>query len=306
MPILRLDTDHDRPTAHRSRRAWPEELDRRDIGEGPAIVMIHGYKYCPGLPNHCPHSNLLSLSPDRPFSWPRQIGFGAGHADEGLGIAFGWCARGSLGRAQRSGRAAGRALAEVIAALKDRRPERPVHVIAHSMGTDVALEALHHLGPGAVQRVISLTGAVWASRAEAALSTPAGRSAAFVNVTSRENDFFDFVFERLLSRPAPGDRAIGHGLILPNAVTIQLDCPATLDLLARCGMPVAPPRARICHWSAYTRPGVLRLYNLLLRRPEALPLARLRGELPGQPAPRWSRLLELPAALPLPFAQKAS
>ena len=65
----------------------------------------------------------------------------------------------------------------------------------------------------------------------------------------------------------PGDRAISHGLDAPNAVTLQLDCMDTLAHIARLGTAVGLPERRICHWSSYMRPGVLRFYNELLRTP---------------------------------------
>ncbi|MCA0872058.1 alpha/beta hydrolase [Seohaeicola saemankumensis] len=296
MPVVRINSVENRPQLHgTSRPAWPI-LRRLGPGPGPVIVMIHGYKYEPGHARHCPHRHILSLHPaSLPDAWPRPLGFGAGHRDEGLGIAFGWNARGALWSAQARARDAGRVLARVIGELHRLAPARPVHIVAHSMGTEVALEALHHLPAGAVDRILSLTGACYRSRTATALATPAGQSAEFVNITSRENDPFDFLFERLITPPRPGDRSIGQGLDGPGTVTLQLDCPGTLDHLDRIGLPVAPPQRRICHWSSYTRPGVLQMYSALLRRPGAFPLDALRRGLPPTPAPRWSRLITLPS-----------
>jgi hypothetical protein len=141
-----------------------------------------------------------------------------------------------------------------------------------------------------VHRILSLTGACYSARAAGALATPAGRAAEVINVTSRENDAFDFMYERLIAPPRPGDRAIGHGLDAPNAVTLQIDHPTTIGHLDRLGMPIAGPDRIVCHWSSYTRPGLLRCYNRLLRTPERYPLAALRPAL-TRPDPRWSRLL---------------
>ncbi len=299
MPMIRINAKGDTPVLH----ATPGILDARltRVGQertGPVVVMIHGYKYLPGHPLHCPHRHIMSLQPQekpwRATSWPRQLGFDAGHADEGLAIAFGWDARGALRQAQSRAVQAGQALARVCAALHDQAPDRPIHIIAHSMGSEVAAEALHHLPASAIGRIISMTGASYRSRVRAALDTPAGSRAEFINVTSRENDLFDFLYERLIPAPQPGDRAIGHGLSAPNAVTLQLDCAGTLDHLERLGAPIATPQRRICHWSSYTRPGVLQFYKDLLRRPQALPLSALRNGLPTAPAPRWSRLMARP------------
>ena len=290
MAVIRVDIDcHPEPVA-----ALPD-LDRVD---GPVIVMIHGYKYQPGHPVHCPHLNLLSEGSTGADGWPGRLGFSAGGS--GLAIALGWPARGALWQAQSRARTAGRALATLLGATR-----RPVHVIAHSLGLEVALEALHHVPAGRIGRILSLTGACYAGRVAAALDTPAGREAEFFNITSRENDAFDFLFERLVAPPCAGDRAIGLGLTGTNVLTLQLDCPRTLKHLARLGIHIAPARRRICHWSSYSRPGVMEFYADLLRRPEHLSMAALRAGLPPAPAPRWSGLLA-PMRLPLPSAQKAS
>ncbi|MEM8729214.1 MAG: alpha/beta hydrolase [Pseudomonadota bacterium] len=280
-------------------------------GPGPIIVMIHGYKYLPGHPDHCPHHKILSMHPNvscvKMQSWPRRLGFGAGHTDEGLGLAFGWNARGALWTARRSAVAAGAALAEAIAQLHRHNPRRPLHILSHSMGTEVALEALRQLPPGSVQRILSMTGACYASRAQSALASPAGQQADFINVVSRENDAFDFLYERILAPPTRGDRSIGQGLTADNAVTIQIDCPRTLAHLDRLGHPIAGPERRICHWSSYTRHGILRFYNDLMRQPERLPLRVLRQGMPQDPDPRWSRLLVRPRVpAPLPYLPNAS
>ena len=310
MPVLRINAEGDTPRLHTSPRPVDEALARCG-GDGPVAVMIHGYKYQPGSARNCPHLHILALHPrDMPWrapSWPRQLGFGTGHQDEGLAIAFGWNARGALWRAQRRAVEAGRALAEIVRDVRRRLPGRPVHVLAHSLGIELALEALHHLPPGAIDRIVSMTGASYRSRALAALATPAGRRAEFFNITSRENDAFDFLFERLIAPPVRRDSAISHGLDAPNALTLQLDCTRTLDHIARLGASVGAPERRICHWSAYTRPGILRFYNDLLRRPEHWSLNALRRGLPEAPEPRWSRLMALPPLpLPLPLPQKAS
>ena len=67
----------------------------------PLIVMLHGYRFSPSSPAHDPHAHILSLDPDpqarRVVSWPRALGFGdASDPAEGLAVAFGWEARGSL------------------------------------------------------------------------------------------------------------------------------------------------------------------------------------------------------------------
>lgn len=311
MPVIRINADGARPGLHRNPMPWQTALERTDTGTGPVIAMVHGFRYQPGDPRHCPHRHILSLHPDdTPYSspsWPRHLQFGAGHSHEGLAIAFGWRARGALWQAHKRAGEAGRALAEVLAHIHARHPNRPIHMLAHSMGIELCLEALHHLPAGAVGRIISMAGASYRTRVNTALATPAGKRAEFINVVSRENDIFEAMFEWIIAPPCRGDRAIGLGVTPPNAVTLQIDCADTLDHLDRIGQPVGDPDRRICHWSAYARPGILPLYNALLRRPGSYPLDLLRQGLPPAPARRWSRLLILPSLpRPLPAPEKAS
>ncbi|MDA0961723.1 MAG: alpha/beta hydrolase [Proteobacteria bacterium] len=299
MPLILVDAQAQRAQLHAQGGNTPlaAAFARRDpSGRGPVIILLHGRKYRPGTTDACPHRHLFTTSAEAPWAWSRHLGFGTGHKGEGLGIGFGWNARQSPARALASARAAGLALADTVAAIRAVWPDRPVHMLAHSMGSEVALTALPHLRAGDVARMIFMTGASYRSTAEAALDTPAGRTLELVNITSRENDLFDFLFERLTRAPRPGDRAIGQGLDAPNALTVELDCPRTLRHLSDMGHPVAAPRRRICHWSAYTRPGALRFYAGLLRDGDRLTLPRLRAGLPDAPAPRWSRLLPIPSA----------
>lgn len=287
MPQLRINATEAGLWLQGSPQCARSALMRAAKGDGPVIVMIHGFKYDPALPGHCPHARLFGTGAD---GWPHALGFGAGQQDEGLAVSLGWGARGPLRQAYRAAGAQGAALAGLVHLLRRAAPARPVHFIAHSLGAELALSALGLLPPGSVQRVLLLTGASYRSRATAALSSPAGRTAELFNVVSRENDLFDFLFERMVTPPCLNDRAIGQGISAPNAVNIQLDCAETLDTLARLGLPVAPPQRRVCHWSSYTRGGVMALYARLMRRPDTLPLAVLRAILPPAPAPRWSRL----------------
>ncbi|MEX0350158.1 MAG: DUF726 domain-containing protein [Paracoccaceae bacterium] len=311
MPLIRINAEGTRPVLHGSPQAPSKLLAQARVGTGPIIVMTHGCKYEPGHALHCPHRTILALSQTGTnrtvMSWPEKLGFGQGNPDEGLAIAFGWNGRGGLMQARQRAVEAGYALAEVVRYLHQIAPHRPVHFIGHSMGVELALEALHHLPPGGLSRIISLTGAAYHKRARAALKTDAGQSATFINVISRENDLFDFLFECLIAPPEPGDRALGQGLSARNAVTLQLDCRRTLEHISRFAGPVVGPERRICHWSSYRRPGALAFYNALLRAPEGFDLSLLRIGLPTTPAPRWSRLMSLPQPqFSLPFTQKAS
>lgn len=276
----------------------------------PVVVMVHGRGYRPGDTVHCPHRLLYA---DRTGgdghapSWSRRLGLtgpGGGRLP-GLAVGFGWDGAGSVWRAARVAEGTAAAgLVRLVTLLRRDRPQAPVDLIGHSLGARVILAALARLHPGAVGRVILMAGAEFVDRAEASLASPAGRLAEVINVTSRENDLFDWLFETALGRAEHGigiggdhgNRALGRGLgHLPNAVDVQIDSAAVRAGLAGLGFRLAAPRARICHWSVYLRPGVFPLYRALIHRRSALPLARLRAALEAPPDPRWARL-----SLPLP------
>ena len=286
-------------TDTRLRAALSDAEDEDSPTAGPIIVMIHGYKFSPGHPVSCPYRHILSLTnaPEcwKAKSWPRALGFGSGFVDEGLGIGFGWHARGTIWQAYAEARRAGAALAQMVKLIHRHAPGRDVHFFCDSLGARVALSALHDLDPGAVRRVIMLNAAEFGGPAREAMETPAGKAAEFINVTSRENDLFDFLMERLMHLENGFDRTLS--LSMPqahNTLNIQIDKPETLSTLAMVGFPIAPPRARICHWSAYLRPGVFELYRALLRDPARMNLPLLRDRLPRELDARWSRLIPVP------------
>jgi hypothetical protein len=290
MPLVRINADGDRPVPVDDLAAAI-----RTLGPGaPVIVLIHGYKYAPGHPRRCPHDHILSLGPRpaaRAISWPRHLGFGRG-ADEGLCIAFGWNARGTLWQAHAEATRAGRALARAIRAVRGRAPG-PVHLMAHSLGARVALAAFHDLPPEAIGRAILLAGADTRRAAESALATAAGRTAEVVNVRSGENTVFDLLFRAAIHPHRPFARTLGAGLGRedPRWLDLAIDAPGTRDLLAAQGFRIAPPARAVCHWSAYLRPGLLSRYRAMMR--ENLPLSALRSAAPAPDG--WTLSGGLPA-----------
>lgn len=278
--------------------------------EVPVVVMVHGFRFSPDLPFTDPHSHILALEPRpdcwRAISWPRHLGFGRS-PDEGLVLGFGWRACGTIWQANAEAGRAGIALAGLLRQIRAIDPGRQINVLAHSLGARVVLAALHDLPSRSIGRLVLMAGAEFASRATAAMASPAGRTAEVFNVTTRENDLFDFLTELLLPAPCPADRALGHGLPQPqpNWLDLQIDQAETLAALAALGHHIAPPHLRICHWSAYLRPGLFGLYRSLLSDHQTLPMALLRQQLPRRTEPRWSRLLAPPGRRqPVTFAGK--
>lgn len=305
MPLLKINADRGQPFLH-----GPGDLDtalraavRALPADAPVIILIHGYRFSPTRKACDPHRHILSLTPTpgcrKAISWPRHLGFGRDTADEGLCIAFGWEARGSIWRAWEAAAQAGTALADLVRRLRALR-RAPVDILCHSLGARVGLCAVSWLAAGSVGRVVLMAAADYRSHVRGVLDTPAGRTAEFVNVTSRENDPFDAAMEWLIRAPAAGDRALGDGLGqgFANWLDLQVDCPETLEVLRDLGYRIAPPSRRVCHWSAYLRPGLFRVYGDLIRDRDLLPLDRLAGLLPGSAAPRWSGLWRPERAAP--------
>lgn len=291
MPLLRVNATasgismHDTPLAvaaclRAARRRCP----------GPAVIMVHGYKYAPSLSNRCPHKKIFAR--DTVHSWPDLLEL----EERGmLGIAFGWAARGRLADIATQARDRGVELARLVRLLREQDPRRPVQLIAHSLGATLVLSAMQHLRRGDLDRIVLLAGAAHRHEAETALRSRAGASATLINLTSRENDLFDFAFEWL----APGGRALGQGIDAPNALTVQIDCADTLTALATLGHDIAPPLRRVCHWSTYTRPGVMAMNACLLDPSVPLSIDDLRRALPVHPTERWSHM---PTLFPRPLA----
>lgn len=270
-------------------------LDRQGLGRAlaalpdgaPVVALIHGFSFMPDLPGQCPHQHIFAQNPTsadrKAISWPRHLGLD-GRA--GLALACGWPARGFLWHVHERAAHAGRGLAELAQVVAELSPGRRLDVVCHSMGARVALSALPHARPGDFGRLILLAAAETRAEARAALTSAAGRAVEVVNVSTRENDVFDALFEWLVH----GGRgtSVGQGLseAPSNWRDLWLDRPEALAALRRMGHSVAPAEGRVSHWSPYLRPGVFSVYRALLSG--SLPLQSLPQ---GRPARRWSRLI---------------
>ena len=249
----------------------------------PIILMVHGYRFSPSVPAHDPFAHIMAPSRARPglnaLSWPRHLGFGRRDPMEGLGLAFGWEARGAFWGAHARAWAAGGALAEIVEALHRAMPGRPINAVAHSLGARVVLRAMRLLPEGAMRRVVLMSPAEHRSAARAAMASPTGRGAEVICVRSVENRVFDGLLQVLVPRPEP---VLGLGLP-GHANWVDLDpCdPAAVEALGRLGHRVAPGRWRVCHHSSYARPGMMRLHRALVREPERTPLSALRAAGPA-------------------------
>ncbi|MBB3984430.1 pimeloyl-ACP methyl ester carboxylesterase [Sagittula marina] len=299
MPLLRITVTEGSAALHGSSAPLLSALrDALAEDAGPITVMVHGFRYQPGRAGNCPHETLFAREPRttrRIVGWPRHLGL-RGQAGEGLGISFGWPARGTVWQAFEQADLAGRALATFLSDIRTLAPERPIHAIGHSMGARVILRAIRDSDPETLRRVILLAGAEFEETAKICLTSPAGLHTQVLNVTSRENDVFDFMLEHLITAPGKRSKMLGHAaggsLSIPNMVTLQLDDANSLQALRRAGFRIAPAERRICHWSPYLRAGVFPLYRAFLSG--QMPLVQLRATLPDTHAPRWSRLFPRP------------
>lgn len=258
---------------------------------GEAVtIMVHGFKFCPSEPRHSPHTHILSDSP-RPGcwkarSWPRQLRL---TGPDKLGIAFGWPARGSIWQAYGRVPAAASDLSRLLAAIHRIDPDRPVTIIGHSLGARIALLSLAFAPAGQVQRMILMSPAVFCAEAGRTMQSPAGRAVEVFSVTGRENTLFDLLLRAAF--PLAGPTLGRGGPCVANWLDLTLDRPAALNAMRDLGHRIAPPKARICHWSGYLRPGIFGLYRAILQRPSETPMPLLRARLePGQKRPAfWFR-----------------
>ncbi|MGC9418355.1 MAG: hypothetical protein ACP5EN_05210 [Rhodovulum sp.] len=313
MPLVRVNANADRPAALDGAPPLAAQLDAVLAGlpaDAPIAILIHGFRFSPRQSGKTPHNHILALDPEasrrRAVSWPRALGFTGQDRAEGLCVAFGWEADGTIWQAYEEAARAGVALARLVAEITARAPGRGVDILAHSLGARVALTAAGAMAAGALNHAVLMAPAEFTPRARAALDSAAGRRARVLNVASGENDPFDLLLETLLVPARVGGRALGHGLEdAPRGwLDLRIDDPQTLEALAKMGHAIAPPVRRVCHWSPYLRPGMLALYRALIRG--TLSFEMLRAGLPRARPARWSRLLAPPRRpLLLSFARNA-
>jgi hypothetical protein len=284
-------------------------LARRASG-APVVVLVHGYRFDPGQAAADPHRSLFAFRPPsadrRVRSWPAGLGIADDDGESGLAIGFAWPAAVShlaaLVRHRRTGFAVayqragalGAGLAALIGLIRSLAPSVPVDVLAHSLGARVALAALPHLDC-APARMILLGAAEIDARAHEALEmmrVPVPPQ--IYNVTARANDVYDLAFECFAPRRSWGERAVGAGLRNPPPywVDVQLDRADVTRWINGQGIPLTPSRARLCHWSFYTRDGAMAVYQAILRDRSGWDVASLRQRACFQvQEPRWSRLV---------------
>ena len=276
----------------------------------PLVILIHGYRYSPARAADDPNRLMFALHPARPgrkfVSWPARLGFRARGLADGLCLGFAWPAApvdqggpwaGRFARAYAAAGRAGTALARLLETIDRLSPGRAVDLIGHSLGARVALSAAAGMEGGRLGQVILLGGAEWDGRAVDALSAPGAAGARVYNVTSRENDLYDWLFTRFGPPAPPGQRPLSHGLgrHLACAVDLALDRPETGVLVGRRGVSLSPGLRRVCHWGFYTRPGALETYAAILRERHNWTVPALKAEAGAiAPAPRWSLLLPRP------------
>lgn len=235
----------------------------------PIIVLLHGYRYDPDLPKANPHHRLYAIQPDpklpkRQMSWLTALGFRDLPSDPGLCIAVGWPARSNLSDAYDRAGEVGLALADLLSAIAALMPGHPIKLMGHSLGSRVALSCLEALSAPHVAQAILLAPAEFKPVADRVLANPAARAADILQISPVENWLFDKLLVRSLRHKANGPALGEETPVASNWLSLRLDGDSELEHLAALGHRVAPRGARVCHWSAYLRGGLMELYADLL------------------------------------------
>ncbi|MEM7527165.1 MAG: hypothetical protein AAF416_05745 [Pseudomonadota bacterium] len=332
MAVLRLNATEDGALlAHRSQGAWTTALDTALDALPPTgvriTVLVHGYRFtwrpcADGSTPYCPQETLYDTVeiPRRKAVWPCHANWPAslGLLGEraGLVIGFGWdgrrrpfrtlvaTGRNDFAVVYEAAAVAGSALARMLGRIAERRPDLRVDILAHSLGARVALAAVAERPDLSLGRNLLLGAAEYAGVARAALTAQAeaGGSGSFYHAYSRANDLFDGLFNLLAPRsPEPADRSLGVAGLQPLGATasrwidLQLDAPATAQILAMRGFACERMNEAISHWHFYTDPGALGAWRAILERQPGWDIAQLRAAgLDAAPLPRWSRLMPRP------------
>ena len=281
-----------------------DRILRRQSGTPPVVIMVHGYSHHPHLPHANPARDIFAAdtnaAPTRSTSWPLAMGFD--QPSSGLCIPFAWPGRIDRNATpwQRLNRfttiyqrasEAGHGLSRLITWVREVSPHALISVLAHSLGARTATTAVLKAPPNSVTRLILLGGAMFASEARAARNH--SPDTCIFNVTARENDLFDWLFEAIAPRDLHDDHGLGIGIggPRPNWHDIQIDHPDLLRILAGSGIGFAAPRQTISHTGFYDRPGVMAFYHRLLTTGDDRWIADICHEISQlPPEPRGARL----------------
>ncbi|WP_425039614.1 hypothetical protein [Primorskyibacter sp. S187A] len=261
MALLQLAIEGETPRLFGSPRALrPVLLQALTQHPGPVTFLIHGYKYTPGHNRRCPHKTIFAAPRANPNSWPGRLRTG------GVKLAIGWHARGRLQTVYARAAEIGRSVAQLSDLVAMLSPSRSQHILGHSMGARVALSAAAQAQNTRLRSLILLAAAEYRSSLDQTMIETASPHLKVLHATSRENLLFDLLFQSMIAKPCPGDRAIGLApLPHANALSLQIDHPATRAALATLGHEIAPAEGRINHAAPYRRAGVFGLYSALIR-----------------------------------------
>ncbi len=333
-------------------RAVKQAIDVPDF-RGPIVVMIHGFLFDPRTAvsedpkdTDNPHGRVYHFTkkPEpqeqrhHTASWPLGLGFDTqlDGGRQGLAVAFGWQSQPGFASSlldysqnfyARAYDNAGRTawvLVNLITALAESIPDRPIDLFCHSLGSRVVLRALALIakhadegGPGVildtevskrllqrVGRVIILGGAEYVVEAQLMCRRLSSRDLAsmphFYNIVSRENDVLDKLAENFGPRTFGNSQVIGHNGLNTEYkesywIDLQIDSGALREWMRD------PPRNIDIsgdnpgnvwdHWYYYTYRGNMELYKNILRERDSWSIVNLRdaGVPDGVPL-RWWRL----------------
>lgn len=332
---------------HYLEHALSAASDYQEFG-APLVIMVHGFLFDPKAAisedpkdTDNPHGRIFHFTQKaepheqrhHTASWPLGLGFSdpEDSGSQGLAVALGWQSQPGFAssllnhfqnfyaRAYDNAGNTAWVLVNLIKALADIAPGKPIDIICHSLGSRVVLRGLAMVAKQAsdgdggpilspkvakeilerIGRVIILGGAEYLVEAQLLCrrieSHNLGKGPHFYNVVSRENDVLDKLAENFGPRTFGNSQVIGHNGLgtkhkLEYWIDLQIDSSELQEWMEGRGLQISGDRPNNVwdHWYYYTHRGNMELYKRILRDRDQWSIETLRNDgVPDGVPLRW-------------------